>query len=233
MNLNPINSTLAQQPGLPEAITDTEQNTANQKALSSDFETFLRMLTVQLQNQDPLNPVEASDYAVQLATFSGVEQQVRTNELLTGLGDQFQLLGLSQFAGWVGMEARYSGPIHFDGTPIEVAMDIPDNAGAVQLIARTPSGTEVARRTLPDTNGQVIWDGTSDDGTVLPFGSYVLFSETFLDGKSQGVSPAQSYARVDQARFEDGSAILTLANGTDITPGDVSGLRGDGQAPST
>lgn len=233
MNLNPINSTLAQQPGLPEAITDTEQNTANQKALSSDFETFLRMLTVQLQNQDPLNPVEASDYAVQLATFSGVEQQVRTNELLTGLGDQFQLLGLSQFAGWVGMEARYSGPIHYEGTPIEVAMDIPDNAGAVQLIARTPSGTEVARRTLPDTNGQVIWDGTSDDGTVLPFGSYVLFSETFLDGKSQGVSPAQSYARVDQARFEDGSAILTLANGTDITPGDVSGLRGDGQAPST
>ena len=233
MNLNPINSTLAQQPGLPEAITDTEQNTANQKALSSDFETFLRMLTVQLQNQDPLNPVEASDYAVQLATFSGVEQQVRTNELLTGLGDQFQLLGLSQFAGWVGMEARYSGPIRYEGTPIEVAMDIPDNAGAVQLIARTPSGTEVARRTLPDTNGQVIWDGTSDDGTVLPFGSYVLFSETFLDGKSQGVSPAQSYARVDQARFEDGSAILTLANGTDITPGDVSGLRGDGQAPST
>ena len=44
--------------------------------ISSDFQTFLTMLTTQLQNQDPLNPVESSDFAVQLATFSGVEQQV-------------------------------------------------------------------------------------------------------------------------------------------------------------
>ena len=46
-------------------------------AESSDFETFLKMLTVQMQNQDPLNPVESTDYAVQLATFSGVEQNSR------------------------------------------------------------------------------------------------------------------------------------------------------------
>jgi flagellar basal-body rod modification protein FlgD len=50
--------------------------------ISSDFETFLKMLTVQMQNQDPLNPVDSSDYATQLATFSGVEQQVQTNDLL-------------------------------------------------------------------------------------------------------------------------------------------------------
>ena len=56
--------------------------------VSSDFETFLKMLTVQMQNQDPLNPVDSSDYAIQLATFSGVEQQVKTNDLLASLGQQ-------------------------------------------------------------------------------------------------------------------------------------------------
>ena len=74
--------------------------------ISSDFQTFLRMMTAQMQNQDPLNPMEASDFAVQLATFSGVEQQVRSNDLLAGLSDQMSLMGVSQLAGWVGMEAR-------------------------------------------------------------------------------------------------------------------------------
>ena len=62
------------------------QNPPARSALASDFDTFLRMLTTQMQNQDPLNPIDSTDYATQLATFSGVEQQVRTNSLLADLG---------------------------------------------------------------------------------------------------------------------------------------------------
>ena len=43
------------------------------------------MLTTQIKNQDPLNPMEGTEFAVQLATFSGVEQQVQTNQLLARL----------------------------------------------------------------------------------------------------------------------------------------------------
>ena len=53
-----------------------KEHTKNAAVLSSDFETFLKMLTTQMQNQDPLNPVDSTDYATQLATFSSVEQQV-------------------------------------------------------------------------------------------------------------------------------------------------------------
>jgi flagellar basal-body rod modification protein FlgD len=74
--------------------------------ISSDFETFLLMLTTQMQNQDPLNPIESADFAVQLATFSGVEQQVKTNDLLQSLAQQMGIMGMSQLAGWVGMEAQ-------------------------------------------------------------------------------------------------------------------------------
>ena len=69
-------------------------NSASNAVISSDFETFLKMLTTQMQNQDPLNPIESSDYAVQLATFSGVEQQVRTNQLLADLANQMGSSGL-------------------------------------------------------------------------------------------------------------------------------------------
>jgi len=73
-----------------------------------------------MQNQDPLNPVDSSDYAVQLATFSGVEQQVLTNDLLRGLAAQNGTAGLAQMANWVGMEARAVAPAFFDGAPITV-----------------------------------------------------------------------------------------------------------------
>ena len=82
--------------------------------INSDFETFLKMLTTQLKNQDPLNPIESSDFAVQLATFSSVEQQVMTNDLLTGLSGQMGQMGMAQLASWVGMEERAPMPAQFD-----------------------------------------------------------------------------------------------------------------------
>jgi flagellar basal-body rod modification protein FlgD len=65
----------------------------DQTVITADFQTFLQLLTTQLKNQDPLNPMESTEYATQLATFSGVEQQVRTNELLESLS--------SGYATWV------------------------------------------------------------------------------------------------------------------------------------
>jgi len=91
------------------------------KEISSDFETFLKMLTVQMQNQDPLNPVDSSDYAVQLATFSGVEQQVQTNDLLRGLTALMGTSGMAQMASWVGKEARAPVAAYFGGSPVTLA----------------------------------------------------------------------------------------------------------------
>ena len=86
------------------ATTGTAVQSAKQAgAQASDYETFLKMLTVQMQNQDPLNPVEASDFAAQLANFSAVEQQVLTNNLLTSIEARLAATGVSQLAGWVGM----------------------------------------------------------------------------------------------------------------------------------
>jgi hypothetical protein len=83
------------QPTAPATATAPQLSEDTPKAtLGSDFETFLKMLTTQMKNQDPLNPVESSEYAVQLATFSSVEQQVLTNDLLT------RLIGQSHRAGF-------------------------------------------------------------------------------------------------------------------------------------
>ena len=92
------------------AATQTSQTASASAAsqdrtmINSDFQTFLTMLTTQMQNQDPLNPMESTEFATQLATFSGVEQQVRTNELLGSLQDSMALSSMGQIAGWIGMD---------------------------------------------------------------------------------------------------------------------------------
>jgi len=88
-------------PVSPQTSQGTPQTTgAPAPAILNDFNTFVTMLTVQIKNQDPLNPMESSEFAVQLATFAGVEQQVRTNDLLreiatvkSGLGEAGSLIG--------------------------------------------------------------------------------------------------------------------------------------------
>ena len=109
-------------------------------AISSDFNTFLRMLTVQLENQDPLNPVDSSDYALQLATFSGVEQQVLTNDLLKALATQVGLSGMAEMASWVGRDVRAVMPAHFDGAPITVQPRPAVAADRRSWSSRTPPG---------------------------------------------------------------------------------------------
>ena len=77
--------------------TDKTQGQAGSASvISSDFETFLKMLTAQMENQDPLNPMDSADYAVQLATFSSVEQQVLTNDLLQAMTLQLGSSGMAE-----------------------------------------------------------------------------------------------------------------------------------------
>lgn len=83
--------------------------------ISTDYQMFLKMLTAQMKNQDPLNPIDSTDYATQLATFSGVEQQVKTNDLLTSLTGQLGVSGMGQLASWVGMEARAAVAVPYQG----------------------------------------------------------------------------------------------------------------------
>ena len=73
------------------------QNTTSQ--ITSDFDTFLKLLTTQMTNQDPLNPVDSTQFATQLAQFSAVEQQTKTNSLLQGLTSQMALLGMARGRG--------------------------------------------------------------------------------------------------------------------------------------
>jgi flagellar basal-body rod modification protein FlgD len=202
-------------------------DTATQpSAISSDFETFLRMLTVQMQNQDPLNPLQSSDFAVQLATFSGVEQQVRTNELLQNLAEGLGGSAIGQFADWIGKEVQSTAPARFDCTPIEIETTTIARADSAELVVRDQSGRIVDRRPVPIEGGTVTWDGRAPTGESFLTGLYSFTVESRADGEAIGERPAETRGTVTEARIGAGSRIeLLLDGGATVTPDEVTALR--------
>ncbi len=66
----------------PAAATAKSETEKSNTAISGDFETFLKLLTTQMRNQDPLKPMDSTEFVAQLASFSAVEQQIRANDRL-------------------------------------------------------------------------------------------------------------------------------------------------------
>ncbi|WP_458791921.1 flagellar hook capping FlgD N-terminal domain-containing protein [Yoonia sp. MH D7] len=193
--------------------------------ISSDFETFLKMLTVQMQNQDPLNPVDSSDYAVQLATFSGVEQQVQTNDLLKGLTEILGTNGMAQMAGWVGKEARAPVAAYFDGDPITMAPVPVSFADRAQIVVTDKSGQEVERFDIPLGGEQVSWSGLDSSGFPRDLGLYRFELVSFSGTEAIAQDPVQVYNTVTEVRSQGGETLLLLKGGVTISSGQVSALR--------
>jgi flagellar basal-body rod modification protein FlgD len=201
------------------------QSLAPKPRISSDFDTFLKMLTAQMQNQDPLNPIESADYATQLATFSGVEQQMRTHDLLTSLGGQMAVLGMSQLAGWVGQEARANVPVWMDGDPVTMQLSPAIGADRAVLVVRNASGALVSREDVPTAPGLYDWLGGDAAGDPLPEGRYTLSLESFSGETLLGESPVESYARIIEARNGPSGATLVLEGGVEVPSSFITALR--------
>jgi flagellar basal-body rod modification protein FlgD len=203
--------------------------TTRTSALSSDFETFLKMLTVQMKNQDPLNPMESSDFAVQLATFSGVEQQVKSNDLLTKLADGFAGSGMADLAGWIGKEVRTSGNARFDGVPITLypGSELGNGEGGF-LVVRDESGLPVARYPFTGSKDPVMWAGAGPDGTPLPNGLY-RFEVEVMNGESVAKTvPVEHYTRVSEVRTGTTGPVLVTEGGVTVPAAQVTGVRAPG-----
>lgn len=213
------------------ATTATAQKSAattakDKSVIGSDFNTFLTMLTAQIKNQDPLNPIDSSDYAVQLATFSGVEQQVQTNDLLRDMGAGSGLSGLADLAGWVGMEARVQdATVSFDGAPVDLYFDKPVGAKTSQLVVATAAGIEVQRLDITGAGVPVSWDGTALNGDPLASGSYTVQIESTNAAGTITQTPVETYAAVTEVRAGSEGAEVVLADGRVLAADDVTALR--------
>ncbi len=217
---NGVASTVAQ-PAQPEA-------SAAPRAVSSDFETFLKMLTAQIKNQDPLDPMDSADYAVQLATFSSVEQQVLTNDLLAGMSGKAGGTGLVDFAGWVGRDARAAMPARFDGAVISVTPKVAPGADHAEVVVTDGTGLEVQRFQIPSDSEGFDWAGTDRNGRALPPGLYAFDVVSRNGDEILATARAEVYGRVREVQVDETGPVLVLGSGARISVADVTALRDAG-----
>ena len=122
--------------------------------------------------------------------------------------------GLSQLAGWGGMEARVAAPAFFDGSPIAVITSPPATADASILVVRNEAGQEVYRSPVDPAGGAVQWDGVGVDGLPVPAGLYQFDVESYANESIIATDAAQVYSTITEAKFDGSEMIVVLKGGT-------------------
>ncbi|MCR9068190.1 MAG: flagellar hook assembly protein FlgD [Rhodobacteraceae bacterium] len=222
---DPILPGTAARPAPPAA--SAPQGASASAALTADFDTFLRLLTAQMQNQDPLNPTDSTEFTAQLASFSAVEQQIRTNDLLTQMNAGLTRMSAADLGGWLGRDARAPMPVVFEGAPVSLAAPPHPLADRAELVVRNGAGAVVQTVPIPIGGAAIVdWTGMDPTGqAVLPDGIYDITvqswsGETLIEDRT-----VSSYATVQEASLVDGEIWLTLQNGLSLRADDVDGLR--------
>lgn len=201
--------------------------TRSTTALTSDFQTFLKLMTTQLQEQDPLSPMDSTEYLSQLASFSAVEQQTLTNKYLETLNLSMGALGMVQVASWVGNEARAAMPaLVKDGQDIALSPQIAKGADRAVLVVKNAAGTVVSRVDLPVSGGDYTWSPQDMTGVDLPDGLYSLSVENYTDGEQGKDTVVELYGRITEVQGISGDMALVFEGGRRVSVSDVTAIRG-------
>lgn len=222
-----VSSTSAATPAAatsPTAASGKSASTASKTAINADFDTFLKLLTTQMQNQDPLQPMDSTEFVAQLASFSAVEQQIRTNDQLESILGAVST-GNASVAAWIGREVQAPASADFAGDPIEVGVTAKAGAKKTLLVVKNDFGSVVARTPVDAGSGSVSWDGTDSAGTTVANGRYSFSLESYDGDTLIGSDPGRVFTEVEEVRLVDGSPVLVVGGGAQVALDEVSAVR--------
>jgi flagellar basal-body rod modification protein FlgD len=170
---------------------------ANQQ-IAGNFQSFLQLLTTQLQNQNPLSPLDTNQFTQQLVEFAGVQQQINTNDSLATLVSLQQTAQSSQALQFVGKTAVVKGnTAALSNSKATWELNIP-TASTVNISITSSSGQTVYSNSFNASagNNQTFhWNGLGTDGSQLPDGNYTL-TATAKDSAGNTVAVSSSVAGV-------------------------------------
>jgi flagellar basal-body rod modification protein FlgD len=190
-----------------------ESTSTGRNKLANDMNTFLTLLTTQLKNQDPLSPMDSTEFTNQLVQFAQVEQQIGQNEKLTSLID---LSGASQAAmavQYIGLNAEAeSNQLPLQDGAGRFAYGLKKDAKSVGIMLSDSTGKVVYTDSGKTTAGvhDFQWDGKDADGNQLEDGVYTI-SVTALDTDGATVDTWSTvFGKVDGVTTQNGNTILVM-----------------------
>jgi flagellar basal-body rod modification protein FlgD len=204
------------------AATGTAATSGSRTRLAENFDTFLTLLTTQLKNQDPLSPMDSTQFTQQMVQMTGVEQQLLTNDLLTKLVANTNS-GISTAVSLIGKEVRaVTDTAPLKGGKAEWVYDLDANADEVRVEIVDASGKTVHSKTLSGDalkagDHTYAWDGKDLSGQALPNGGAYTLRVTAKDSAGASV-PTSIFVQglVTGVEQSDGQTLLTV-NGAKVT----------------
>jgi flagellar basal-body rod modification protein FlgD len=192
--------------------SSTSSTGINSSSIAGNFTTFLQLLTTQLKNQNPLDPLDTNQFTAQLVQFAQVEQQLRSNDQLATLVSLQKTTQANAALNFVGQN------VVVDGATAQLV----NNQATWSFTSPKPAAATI---TIKDSKGQVAfsgnytlqtgpqnfaWDGKSADGTQWPAGAYTM-SITSKDANGQSVAIAtEIQGIVDSADLTQDPPLLTI-----------------------
>jgi flagellar basal-body rod modification protein FlgD len=211
----------------PVTATNTATNSSSNSSTASsnttianNFQTFLTLLTTQLQNQNPLDPLDTNQFTAQLVQFAGVEQQLRQNDQLATLISLQKTAQSTAALGYVGYTVAVDGSkAPFDGTNSAAwTLDAPNDTTAAITITNS-AGQTVFSGNYPISKGKAnfTWDGKGNDGTQWPAGYYTInASGKDTAGNNVGI-PSEVQGVVDSVDLTASPPLLSVGGQTYTT----------------
>ena len=189
-------------------------NAASQSLIDETQDRFLTLLVTQLQNQDPLNPMDNSDVTSQIAQLSTVNGITQLNNTLLALSGQVDVSQSMQAASLIGRGVLVPGEkislgTGEDGTreATPFGVDVVSPATSVTVTITNSSGVAVRKLELGAQEVGVYsleWDGKDDNGINVPDGAYTISVAATTgegDEASAAVAEALTYGRVDSLAY--------------------------------
>ena len=181
--------------------------------IAGNFQTFLTLLTTQLQNQDPLSPLDTNQFTQQLVQFAQVEQQLKSNDELGTLVSLQQTAQQTTALNFVGETVGVTGstaPLA-NGTATWNLIVPKPATGTLTITSSTGQTVYTGNYQMNAGSQPFTWDGKDNSGLQWPDGNYTL-SVTAQDASGQPVAvPSEIDAVVDSADLTQSPPTLSVA----------------------
>jgi flagellar basal-body rod modification protein FlgD len=205
-------------PGVNNGTSSNNTSSNSTSGIADNFQTFLTLLTTQLQNQNPLDPLDTNQFTQQLVQFAGVEQQLKQNEQLKELLALEKINQSTQALIYVGNKVAVDGSSQQFNGSATWNLDAPVATTAKITITSATGATAYSGTFAMDKgNASFMWDGKGNDGTQWPEGTYKL-TATYKDSAGKDVAiPTEIVGVVDSVDLTASPALLSIGGKTYTT----------------
>ena len=214
------------------SVPENSQSAGAKAKLNEDLNRFLTLLVTQLQNQDPLDPLDATEFTSQLVQFASVEQQIFQNSNLEKLLNLQETNQISQMVDFIGKRVEYFGQeLSLEKGNAEFSYVMPSSVVDANVNISNSAGQNVFFAKGDTTAGKhtVIWDGVDKNGNQQSDGKYsVLVSGTDPQGNlvtiehlmvgsvsGAGVEESQVKLFIGEDIIIDQETIISVRKGTE------------------